>query len=43
MDDNDLDEFLESMTHEQFEMVQEFFNTMPKVKHMSRLRTPKQG
>ena len=33
MEDGELDEFLENMSHDQFEMVQEFFNTMPKVRH----------
>jgi hypothetical protein len=43
MDKNDLDEFIESMSHDQFEKVQEFFNTMPKVKHMIKVKNPKTG
>jgi hypothetical protein len=43
MDKNDLDEFIESMSHDQFERVQEFFNTMPKVKHMIKVKNPKTG
>lgn len=43
MDKNDLDEFIESMTHDQFERVQEFFNTMPKVRHMIKVKNPKTG
>lgn len=41
MAEQDLDEFVESMTHEQFEKVQEFFNTMPKVKHSVKVTNPK--
>lgn len=43
MDKNDLDEFIESMTHDQFERIQEFFNTMPKVRHMIKVKNPKTG
>ena len=43
MDKNDLNEFIESMTHDQFERVQEFFNTMPKVRHMIKVKNPKTG
>ena len=35
MDDKELNDF-ENMTHDQFELVQEFFNTMPKVGVLSR-------
>ena len=41
MTEEDLNEFVESMTHEQFEKVQEFFNTMPKVKHSVKVTNPK--
>ena len=41
MEEEDLNEFVESMTHEQFEKVQEFFNTMPKVKHSVKVTNPK--
>ena len=43
MDKNDLNEFIESMSHDQFERVQEFFNTMPKVRHMIKVKNPKTG
>jgi hypothetical protein len=31
------------MSHDQFDKVQEFFNTMPKVKHMIKVKNPKTG
>ena len=37
MDKTELDEFVGSMTHQQFEKVQEFFATMPKVKKLLKL------
>ena len=44
MEDGELDEFLENMSHgNQFEMVQEFFNTMPKVKLPVKVKNPKTG
>jgi hypothetical protein len=43
MDDNELDEFIGSMTHEQFLKIQDFFNTMPKVKHMVKIKNPNTG
>ena len=43
MDKSELDEFVESMSHEQFEKVQEFFNTMPKVKHPIKVKNPNTG
>jgi hypothetical protein len=43
MDDKELNEFLENMTHDQFEKVQEFFNTMPKVKLPVKVKNPKTG
>ena len=43
MEDGELDEFLENMSHDQFEMVQEFFNTMPKVKLPVKVKNPKTG
>jgi len=43
MDKADLDEFVESMSHDQFERVQEFFNTMPKVKHPIKVKNPNTG
>ena len=43
MDPADLDEFVESMTHEQFGRVQQFFDTMPKVKHLVKVKNPNTG
>ena len=37
----DLDEFFESMTQKQFELLQEFFNTMPKLRHVIEVKNPK--
>ena len=37
----DLDEFFESMTQQQFELLQEFFNTMPKLRHVINVKNPK--
>ena len=37
----DLDEFFESMTQQQFELLQEFFNTMPKLRHIIKVKNPK--
>ena len=37
----DLDEFFESMTQQQFELLQEFFNTMPKLRHAIEIKNPK--
>lgn len=41
MDEKELNDFLENMTHDQFEKVQEFFNTMPKVKLAVKVKNPK--
>jgi hypothetical protein len=43
IDDKDLDDFIDSMSHSQFEKVQEFFNTMPKLKHTIKIKNPKTG
>ena len=43
MDKEDLNDFIESMSHDKFDKVQEFFNTMPKVKHMIKVKNPKTG
>ena len=43
MDEKELDEFIESMSHEQFERVQEFFTTMPRVKHTVKVKNPNTG
>ena len=37
----ELDDFIESMSHEQFMKVQSFFETMPKVKHKITVKNPK--
>ena len=41
IEDKDLDDFIESMSHEQFMKVQSFFETMPKVKHKITVKNPK--
>lgn len=43
MEDKDLDEFIESMTHEQFEKVNQFFATMPRIKKSVKVKNPKTG
>ena len=43
MNEKDLDEFIESMSHQQFEKVQQFFATMPKVKHVVNVKNPNTG
>jgi len=43
MDAKELDEFIDSLTHSQFEKVQEFFDTMPKVKHTVNVKNPNTG
>jgi len=43
IDDKDLDEFIDSMSHDQFEKVQNFFNTMPKLSHTVKVKNPKTG
>lgn len=43
MDKKDLDAFIESMTHEQFQKVQSFFETMPRVKHPVKVKNPNTG
>jgi len=41
IEEKELDEFIESMSHDQFLKIQEFFNTMPKVKHKITVKNPK--
>ena len=41
MTDKELDEFIESMSSEQFEKVSEFFETMPKLQHVVEVKNPK--
>lgn len=43
MEDKDLDEFIESMTHEQFEKINQFFATMPRIKKSVKVKNPKTG
>ena len=43
MDDKELDEFIDSLSHSQFEKVQAFFDTMPKVKHTVKVKNPNTG
>jgi len=43
MDSKELDEFIDSLSHSQFEKVQEFFDTMPKVKHLVKVKNPNTG
>lgn len=43
MNEKDLDEFIESMSHQQFEKVQQFFATMPKVRHVVNVKNPNTG
>ena len=39
--ENELDEFVESLTTNSFEQMQEFFKTMPKVLHVATVKNPK--
>ena len=41
MSEKDLEEFIDSLTGEQFEKVGEFFETMPKVQHSIEVTNPK--
>lgn len=43
MEDKDLDDFIESMTHEQFEKINQFFATMPRIKKSVKVKNPKTG
>tara|TARA_B110000977_G_scaffold115814_1_gene149627 strand:- start:427 stop:1128 length:702 start_codon:yes stop_codon:yes gene_type:complete len=43
MDKKELDEFIDSLSHSQFEKIQEFFDTMPKVKHAVKVKNPNTG
>ena len=38
--EQELDEFLDSMTQEQFTKVQEFFTTMPRLRHVIKIKNP---
>ena len=39
--DEDKKTFLDSLSHDQFERIQDFFNTMPTVKHEIEVTNPK--
>jgi len=41
MSESDLDEFIESLTTEQFQGLADFFDTMPKVSHSIEVTNPK--
>jgi len=43
MDDKELDDFIESMSHDQFEKLSNFFDTMPKVKYPVKVKNPNTG
>ena len=43
MSSEDLDDFLESMTSEQFEKITTFFETMPKISHAIKVKNPNTG
>jgi hypothetical protein len=43
MDVKELDEFLDSLTHAQFEKVQKFFETSPKVRYRTKVKNPVTG
>ena len=43
MNDKDLDEFIDSMTHGQLELIQGFFQTIPKVKKTLKVKNPTTG
>ena len=43
MSQEELQEFVEQMTTDQFEGVQEFFDTMPKLRHTIEVKNPNTG
>lgn len=43
MDEKELNDFIESMSHTQFAMIQKFFDTMPRIKHTVEVKNPKTG
>jgi hypothetical protein len=40
MTDKDLEEFIDSFSTQQFELVTEFFETMPKLRHIVNVTNP---
>ena len=40
MNKKELDEFIEQLTSHQFEKIMEFFNTMPKLRHIIEVENP---
>ena len=41
MSENDLDDFIDSMSSDHFEYLSNFFETMPKVRHVVKVKNPK--
>jgi hypothetical protein len=41
MTDQELDEFIDTLDTQQFENIMEFFNTMPKLRHIISVTNPK--
>ena len=41
MDEKDIDEFIDTLDTQQFERIMEFFNTMPKLRHIVSVTNPK--
>jgi len=41
MTDKDIEEFIDQLTGQQFEKISEFFNTMPKLRHVINITNPK--
>ena len=41
MTEKDLNDFFESMSTEQFDKVNEFFETMPRLRHITKITNPK--
>ena len=39
--DKDLNEFIDQLSNQQFEQIMEFFNTMPKLRHVVEVTNPK--
>ena len=41
MTDKDINEFIDQLTGQQFEKISEFFNSMPKLRHVVNITNPK--